>query len=322
MTSVDVFSACAFVAVLLFGLMLMTMQDLGKKRPKGRIKARMETAFNISEQAVKTHDKDVFFTLDTPTNGVLRWLDPKLDRLRTVAGKKGIRFVIAAAVLGEIVAVLMTQLMTLPAIAGPALIVLLPVFAVFRMYQFLVERFRKKFLDGFPDVIDLIVRAVRAGVPVTQVMTSAAEECPEPLKSEFQSMGDSLKVGRELEEALAVAMERIQIADFSFFCVCLLLQRETGGQLGETLDNLSGIVRSRREVRQKTKALTGEARITTKILAAVPVCIMGGMYMLNKETMMDFFHAPAGHKILTYSVLSVVGGVMFINKMSKLDTSR
>ena len=68
-------------------------------------------------------------------------------------------------------------------------------------------------------------------------------------------MSDSLQVGRDLEEVLAVAMRRIEIADFSFFCVCLLLQRETGGQLGETLENLSSIVRTRREVRQKTKAL-------------------------------------------------------------------
>ncbi len=131
-----------------------------------------------------------------------------------------------------------------------------PGFLVVRSYNFLVARFRQRFLDGFPALIDLIVRAVRAGVPVTHVIHSASSEVNEPLRTEFRIMGDSLQVGLDLEEVLAVAVERIGIADFSFFCVCLLLQRETGGQLGETLENLSGIVRTRREIRQKTKALT------------------------------------------------------------------
>jgi Flp pilus assembly protein TadB len=212
--------------------------------------------------------------------------------------------------------------MPLPAFAGPLLILGLPVFGAMQAYRFLVERFRKRFLDGFPDVIDLIVRAVRAGVPVTQVIGSAASECPEPLRTEFKLMGDSLQVGLDLEEVLAVAVKRIEIADFSFFSVCLLLQRETGGQLGETLENLAGIVRTRREIRLKTKALTGEARITTKILAAIPIVIMLSMYATNRDYLMVLFDTEAGHKLLTFGVISIVIGLFVINKMSKLDTSR
>jgi Flp pilus assembly protein TadB len=324
MSSVDVFSICAFVGVLLIGTMLMTVQDLKGKRPEGRIKTRMQTSFQVvaSANSGKQVEHELMFQLDKPKNRYRQWVDPKLTRLTTVSGKSGLRIVIAFTVVAEMVALAMVQFMPLPVWSQPMIIVLFPVFATMRTYKYLVERFRKKFLDGFPDVIDLIVRAVRAGVPVTQVMTTAAEECNEPLKSEFRAMGDSIKVGRELEEALTVAMHRIQIADFSFFCVCLLLQKETGGQLGETLDNLSGIVRSRREVRQKTKALTGEARITTKILAAVPVVILGSMYAINPETMSDFFHSTAGHKVFTYVVISIVSGVLLINKISKLDTSR
>lgn len=216
----------------------------------------------------------------------------------------------------------MTHFMPLPGFAKPLLILGLPVFGAMRAYNFLVERFRKRFLNGFPDLLDTIVRAVRAGVPVTHVIGSAADDCPEPLKHEFKQMSDSLQVGRDLEEVLAVAMRRIEIADFSFFCVCLLLQRETGGQLGETLENLSGIVRTRREVRQKTKALTAEARITTKILAAIPVCIMLCLYFMNRPYMMVLFEREAGHKLLTYAAISVVFGVALINKLAKLDTSR
>jgi Flp pilus assembly protein TadB len=101
-----------------------------------------------------------------------------------------------------------------------------------------------------------------------------------------------------------------------------LLQRETGGQLGETLENLSSIVRTRREIRQKTRALTGEARITTKILAAIPVIIMGSMYALNRSYLMVLFNTETGNNLLTFGVVSIVMGLIVIGKMSKLDTSR
>jgi Flp pilus assembly protein TadB len=166
------------------------------------------------------------------------------------------------------------------------------------------------------------VRAVRACVPITHVLAAAADECPEPLSTEFRIMGDSLKVGRDLKEVLAVAVPRILIADFSFFCVCLLLQRETGGQLGETLENLSGIVRTRREIRQKTKALTAEARITTKILGAIPIIIMLSMYALNRTYITILFDTESGQKLMTFAVISVVFGIALISKISKLDTSR
>jgi tight adherence protein B len=117
-------------------------------------------------------------------------------------------------------------------------------------------------------------------------------------------------------------VRRIEIADFSFFSVCLLLQRETGGQLGETLENLAGIVRTRREIRLKTKALTGEARITTKILAAIPVVIMLALYGLNRSYLMVLFNTEQGNNLLSFGVISITMGLVVISKMSKLDTSR
>lgn len=323
MSPVDMFTLCAFFVAIVGGLMLLTVQDLRNKLPHARIHTRMEASFAASTMRTKSAVVDAtLFTLDKRENAFSRWVRPKLSRLKTVAGTAGLKLVIGAAIVGEIVALLMAHFMPLPDFAPPLLIVGLPVFTGMRAYKFLVERFRKRFLDGFPDLIDMIVRAVRAGVPVTHVIGSAADECPEPLKKEFRLMGDSLQVGRDLEEVLAVAMQRIEIADFAFFCVCLLLQRETGGQLGETLENLSGIVRTRREVRQKTRALTGEARITTKILAAIPFCIMGALYLTNHDYIMVLFEREAGHKLLTFAAISLVFGLFAIGKLSKLDTSR
>ncbi|SPB12809.1 type II secretion system protein [Caballeronia novacaledonica] len=325
MSLVDLVTIASFVCVLLAGVMLVILQDMQRNQPPSRIKLRMTNSFMAHgghvANAAGQPDLDLFRT-SRKDNALTRWTGPRLARLRTVAGTNGLRVVIVVALVAGLVGFLMVTFMPLPEFTKPFVLAGMPIAGAVQSYRFLVNRFRKRFLDGFPDVIDMIVRAVRAGVPVTHVIGSAASECAEPLKSEFQLMADSLQVGLDLEEVLTVAMRRIEIADFSFFCVCLLLQRETGGQLGETLENLSGIVRTRREIRQKTKALTGEARITTKILAAIPVFIMLSMYMLNKSYLLILFNTEAGHKTLTFGVISIVAGLIVIGKMSKLDTSR
>jgi tight adherence protein B len=325
MTSIDLVAVCSFACVLLLGLMALTVQDMRNKQPDARIKARMLRSFSIEGgQPLPTAVSfdATLFKVSRHGNALSRWVAPRIARLRTVAGANGLRSVICAAVAGALLALAMTSFMPLPSFVTPLLLFGLPLLAPVQVYRFLVARFQRRFLDGFPDLIDMIVRAVRAGVPVTHVIGAAADECPEPLRHEFRLMGDALQLGIDLEEVLSVAMRRIEVADFSFFCVCLLLQRETGGQLGETLENLAGIVRTRREIRLKTKALTGEARITTKILAAIPIIIMLSLYGLNRAYVMVLFDKPAGQKLLTFASISVVLGIVVINKMSKLDTSR
>jgi tight adherence protein B len=324
MNLINLITICAFGVAILGGVMVFTVQDMRKNQPHARIRTRMRESFElraVQDKNARKFDADLF-KVNKRDSIFTRFFGPKISRLRTVAGANGLRIVIVAGILGELLAIAMVDIMPLPEFSKPLLVMGLPIFMLTKAYNFLVNRFRRRFLDGFPDLIDLIVRAVRAGVPVTHVLSTAADECPEPLKSEFKLMSDSLQVGLDLEEVLAVAVRRIEIADFSFFCVCLLLQRETGGQLGETLENLSNIVRTRREIRSKTKALTGEARITTKILTAVPVCIIGSMYFLNHDYLLVLFNTEAGQKLMTFGVISIVVGLMVIGKISKLDTSR
>ncbi|SOE94089.1 Flp pilus assembly protein TadB [Burkholderia sp. D7] len=325
MNFVDLVTVASFAGVIVLGVMVLTVQDLRSKQPDARIRARMADVFSLQRQHPVAKDAEQtaeLFNVTRENNAFSRWSGPKLARLRTVAGTNGLRIVIAAAIVGELVAMLMARFMPLPGFVPPLLLVGLPVLVGMRAYSFLVERFRRQFLDGFPDLIDLLVRGVRAGVPVTQMISAAAEELQEPLRREFKLMGDSLQIGLDIEAVLAAAVQRIEIADFSFFCVCVLLQRETGGQLGETLENLAGIVRTRREIRQKTRALTGEARITTKILTVIPVVVMVVMSLTDKNYLVMLLGTPAGQKLLTYAVISVVIGVFIITRMSKLDTSR
>jgi tight adherence protein B len=324
-STLDFVTACAFVAALILGLMVVTAKNLQAQRPESRIRARVAQTFFVQSSTTGSGvmaDGAQLFKVERSENWLSRRVAPKLARLNTVAGAGGLRIVIGAGVAALVIAVAMVRFMTLPDFSKPMLLLALPVLAVMQMYRILVERFKRRFLDGFPDLLDLIVRAVRAGVPVTHVMGSAADECPEPLRTEFKLMGDSLQLGIDLEEVLAVAVRRIEIADFSFFCVCLLLQRETGGPLGETLENLAAIVRTRREIRQKTKAMTGEARITTKILAAIPIVVLAALYAINRAYTDILFDTAAGHKLATFASISIVLGILLINKMANLDTSR
>lgn len=323
---VDLVTAGCFICVVVFGVMWMIVQDMRSKRPNALIQARVASFQPASAEKRSKNDALLAAAAGVkgaaPRNAVSRWFDARRSRLDTVAGHQGMRIMITASAIALAAGIGIAMFAPLPDFARPIVLIGIPVFVTVRTYTTLVERFRSRFLAGFPDVIDLIVRAVRAGVPVPQVMSTASGECPEPLSSEFKRMGDSLQMGLDMKEVLDVAMRRIQIADFSFFCVCLLLQRETGGQLGETLENLSGIVRTRREIRQKTKALTGEARITTKILAAIPVVIISGMYLINRDYIMVLFNTDSGRHLMTFAVISTVLGVLVINKMSNLDTSR
>ncbi|MGF6918388.1 type II secretion system F family protein [Paraburkholderia sp. 40] len=324
---VNLATIAAFLCAVIIGIMHIVWQDLRNQRPDALIRARIaampaETAFGATASSdVQAIIKGHALGHAEETHIVIAWLRARRDRLRTVA-PRGLPVVIAGSIVALGVALAIPRFTSTPAIVQILLALALPVFAAQRIYQMFVDRFREGFLAALPDAIDMIVRAVRAGIPVVKVLPMVAQESTHPLAGEFKRIGDSLQLGMDLEEVLSAAVQRVHVADFSFFCVCLLLQRETGGQLGETLENLAGIVRARREIRQKTKALTAETRITVKILAAIPVLIVVSLYMLNRAYIMLLFTTPTGHSILTFAVTAIISGVAVINKIANLDTSR
>jgi tight adherence protein B len=324
---VNLATVAGFLCTVIVGIMLIVWQDLRNQRPDALIRARVASLFpEMAALATATSEVQAIIrgrVLGRPgeAHALAGWFRAWRDRLHTVA-PRGMPIVVAGGIVALGVALAIPQFISLPVFVQVLLAFALPVLAVRRIYQMLVARFRERFLAALPDAIDMIVRAVRAGIPVIQVLPAAAQESPQPLAGEFKRIGDKLQVGMDLEEVLSVAMKRIQIADFSFFCVCLLLQRETGGQLGETLESLAGIVRARREIRQKTRALTAETRITVKILAAIPVMIMGTLYISNREYVMILFNTATGRSVLTFAVVAIIVGVVVINKIANLDMSR
>jgi tight adherence protein B len=184
------------------------------------------------------------------------------------------------------------------AAGGPALLL-----------QLAQSRYQRQFLEAFPDALDLIGRAVRAGLPAVDAMDVAAREIPPPVGIEFQRTLEEARLGVDIGDALQHTAERIRVPDFRFYVVALALQRRTGGALAETLGNLSNIIRRRKEVRLKARALSAESKASATVLAVLPFGVGAILYTLNPSLMSILFSDPRGRYMLGLAVLSLIIGV-------------
>jgi Flp pilus assembly protein TadB len=178
-------------------------------------------------------------------------------------------------------------------------------------------RYERQFLDVFPDALDLLGRAVRAGLPVVDAMEVASREIRAPVGPEFQRTLDEMRIGVELEEALEHTAQRVRVPDFRFYIVALALQRRTGGSLAETLGNLSNVIRRRKEIRLKTRALTAESKASATVLAVIPFIFLAGMSVLNPKLLSTLFGDPRGRFMLGLAALGVLIGVSIMFWMIK-----
>jgi Flp pilus assembly protein TadB len=170
-------------------------------------------------------------------------------------------------------------------------------------------RFRKKFLEVFPDGLDLIRRAVKAGLPVNEALAVAGREIADPVGSELRRVLDEVQIGVSMIDALQETANRIRIADFRFLVVALALQQKTGGSLAEALANLSSVIRARKALRQKAKSLSAEAKASASVLAVLPFLVGGAMYVLNRDLMELLLIDPRGRFMVGVAFLSLVMGL-------------
>jgi tight adherence protein B len=196
---------------------------------------------------------------------------------------------------------------------NPALVVVLVSAAVVAaptvLVRLLQSRYQNKFLDHLPDALDLMCRAVRAGLPVFDAIEVAAREVPAPVGIEFHRTIDEMRIGVDVDEALQNTADRIRVPDFRFFAVALKLQRRTGGGLAETLTNLSSIIRRRKEIRLKARALSAESKASAAVLAVLPFAVGGLLLFLNPGLMSVLFNDPRGRYMLGMALLSLAIGI-------------
>lgn len=153
----------------------------------------------------------------------------------------------------------------------------------------LIKRRIIKFNAKFPDAIELLVRGLRSGLPVTETMAVVAQEVPDPVGAEFRTVVDKMKIGRTMDVALQDTAERLGTPEFQFFCITLAIQRETGGNLAETLGNLADVLRKRGQMKLKIRAMSSESKASAYIIGALPFIVFAMIWVINGGYMQKFF---------------------------------
>ena len=153
----------------------------------------------------------------------------------------------------------------------------------------LIGRRIAQFNARFPDAIELMVRGLRSGLPISETMGVVATEIQGPVAIEFQSVSDKMKIGRTMEAALQDTADRLGTPEFQFFVITLAIQRETGGNLAETLANLADVLRKRAQMKLKIRAMSSESKASAYIIGALPFIVFGLIYFINPSYMGDFF---------------------------------
>jgi tight adherence protein B len=146
-----------------------------------------------------------------------------------------------------------------------------------------------KFNSNFPDAIELMVRGLRSGLPITETLGIVAGEIPGPVGVEFRMVADKMKIGRTMEAALQDTADRLGTPEFQFFVITLAIQRETGGNLAETLSNLADVLRKRAQMKLKIRAMSSESKASAYIVGSLPFVVFGLVWMINPHYMAPFF---------------------------------
>ena len=183
------------------------------------------------------------------------------------------------------------------------------------MLGFLAKRRVKKFTAAFPDATDVIVRGIKSGLPVHDCLKVISTEAPKPLNEEFRQLVENLGMGMSIDQGLDKMFTRMPTSEVRFFAIVLGIQQKTGGNLAEALNNLSVVLRARKLMTEKIKAMSGEAVASAGIIGALPVCIMLLVGVTTPSYMKPLLFDPRGHILLMIGAFWMACGVFVMRKM-------
>jgi tight adherence protein B len=200
------------------------------------------------------------------------------------------------------------------------LVIALAVFAVGLglprwVLSFLTNRRKKKFTENFAPAIDVIVRSVKTGLPTNEALRIVAREAPNPVGSEFHGLVESLKVGVTMEQGLKRMMESMPTPEVGFFAIVMTIQGKSGGNLSEALGNLAAVLRDRKRLQGKIKAMSSEAKASSMIIGSLPPAVMGIVYLTTPGYIMKLFTERAGNLMLAACAIWMTVGITVMRKM-------
>ncbi|MEO1040182.1 MAG: type II secretion system F family protein [Pseudomonadota bacterium] len=174
---------------------------------------------------------------------------------------------------------------------------------------------QKKFTEHFADALDIIVRGVKSGLPLSECLKVIARETPEPVGSEFAQLVEGISVGVDLEEGMRRMTTRMPLPELNFFATVLLIQQRTGGNLAEALGNLSGVLRARKMMREKIQALSSEAKASAFIIGSLPPGVLVIISLISPDYMGPMFTSATGQMMLLGGGLWMLMGILMMRGM-------
>lgn len=189
--------------------------------------------------------------------------------------------------------------------------------------RFLVNFIRKRrhaaFIDELANAVEVIVRGVKAGLPLNDCLRMIASEAKEPLKSEFRLVIEAMQLGMPIDEAVTRMYERVPLPETNFFGIVLSIQSKAGGNLSEALGNLAKVLRERKKMRAKIQAMSMEAKSSAGIIGSLPVIVTVLVYLTSPDYIMVLFVTPIGQVVLGISLLWMLIGVFVMKRMIAFD---
>jgi tight adherence protein B len=228
------------------------------------------------------------------------------------------QFLLIAAGLGlfAFVAVFITSQMLLAGLgAGFAAGFGLPLWVL----SFLKKRREKKFLEGFPDAVDVIVRGIKAGLPLSDSMKIIASEAQEPIRGEFKSIMETQTIGMPLGEACTRLYERMPLAEANFFGIVISIQQKAGGNLSEALGNLSRVLRDRKRMKAKIQAMSMEAKASASIIGSLPIVVGFLVYLTSPDYIELLWLTDMGRMMIAGCVVWMSVGIFVMKQMINFD---
>jgi tight adherence protein B len=187
------------------------------------------------------------------------------------------------------------------------------------MLGFLKKRREKAFLRHLPDAVDVIVRGIKAGLPLFESLKVVAADSPEPLKSEFLAIIETQAIGMPLGEACGRLFERMPVPEANFFGIVIAIQQKSGGNLSEALGNLSKVLRDRKKMAEKIQAMSMEAKASAGIIGSLPPIVMLLVYMTTPDYISLLWTHPTGQLMLVGCAVWMTLGILVMKKMINFD---
>lgn len=320
--------AIMLAALLMAGILVLIFYvatDSGRRRQEQRVSGMrsraMGTAMAIEEAAQASAVKR---NVDTTLDELVKRFMPKPDQLRLRLQRTGRKISIGqygAAIVAIGITVggacwLFFDFKPIVAIMiGLGVGIWFPHLAV----SYMISRRQNQFTERFPEGLDIIVRGLRAGLPISESIVNARSEVPEPVRTVYGQIADGINLGQNLEEAIADAAKILDTPELKFFAVSLSVQRETGGNLAETLANLAEILRRRRQMKLKVKAMSSEARASAYILGSLPFIMFGLIFFVNTSYAMELFTDSRGMVMVGVGLFMMMLGIGIMIKMVNFE---